>query len=95
MFPFSRLFAKYFSRLPGFPIGRRQPTCRRKKATRLMIEALEERQVPTVLFQPQFGADVSSGAGPHEQILGAWSSMYSPNVYPIFWGVFGKSTRTW
>jgi hypothetical protein len=88
MFPFSSIFARYFSRLPGFPTGRRQPSRRRKNAARLTVEALEERQVPTVLFKPLFGAEASSH--PESRVcltnFNVCSSLQSPNIYPIFWG---------
>jgi hypothetical protein len=82
MFRFSRLFTRWFAR-PGHPgIRRRPPSRRRHQAAQLAVETLEDRAVPTVLFQPVFGAqDTSFGSG----------VMHTGRVLPIFWGSYWGS----
>jgi hypothetical protein len=60
----------------------RRPASRKKdRWARLEVEGLEERTVPTVVFQPHYGPET----------LGADSQnhgMVSPPVYVIFWGAY-------
>jgi hypothetical protein len=51
---------------------------RRRERTRLEVEALEERAVPTIIVKPQFGAETTHD-DPEE-------ALSSPAVYLFFWG---------
>jgi hypothetical protein len=53
-----------------------QPTRRRSQP--LLLEALEDRTVPTVLFAPQFGTEFPAQDGGQR--------INSPNVYVVLWG---------
>jgi hypothetical protein len=67
---------------PGFPSGlkasKRSPRSRRR-ARQFDLEALEQRQVPTVMFLPNFGPETVSGTN---------DGMQNPTVDLIFSGSY-------
>ena len=77
MFRFARLFSA--------DLSCRRPSRHRPKAVRPTIEALADRDVPAVLFQPVFGPENTS-------IVGT-GIMSTTHIYPILWGATGGATR--
>jgi hypothetical protein len=69
-------FCKYLHRGPGA----RRP---RKLPRRLELETLEDRAVPTVMFNPHFGQETITDHG--------GTKLNSPPVYLIFWGSYWQS----
>ncbi len=58
----------------------------RQKARPLVLECLEERTLPAVVFNPVFGAEATRH--------GNGESLSSPHVYLIFWGKSWGGTNT-
>jgi hypothetical protein len=74
MFTFRKFFGK------SAPPRRSTHRQARRPARRsLLLEELEERRVPTVVFQPQFPKESLASNGPY-------TVLNSPTVYLIFWG---------
>jgi hypothetical protein len=67
---------------------RRDPAPQRpKRPARLGIEALEDRTVPTIVFNPVFGSETYFGGHTSN-----FTVLNSPKVYLIFWGSYWGST---
>jgi hypothetical protein len=74
-----RLFANRLRNfLPHRGLARKRP----KRPTRLGIESLEDRTVPTVVFNPVFGQETRGDPGR----TSGFPVLSSPKVYLIFWG---------
>jgi hypothetical protein len=71
------------SRWWGGRRARPQAKCFRK--ARLLVEALEERAVPTIAFTPAFGAETTSGSTSY--------SLQSPAVNLVFSGSYWTTTQ--
>ena len=50
-----------------------------RRPCRLQLESLEERVVPTVVFDPVFPKETLVGSAP-------FTTLHSPTIYLIFWG---------
>src|SRR5215469_8655404 len=70
-------------RFLSFPT-RTRPIVRRRPTTRLCLEYLEDRVVPTVLFTPQNGAENATNGG--GKMLGQTS--WGVPIYTIYWGSY-------
>src|SRR4051794_30412406 len=70
----------WFTRMAAKVKRRRQPGDAKPTRRRLplLLERLEERTVPTVLFAPQFGTESIAADGGQR--------ISSPNVYVVLWG---------
>jgi hypothetical protein len=55
-----------------------EKTVRRRQTSRLLLEQLEDRVVPTVVFDPQFPKEAVSAA--------PYTVINNPTIYLIFWG---------
>jgi hypothetical protein len=78
-------FAKWprlFSRAKRAP----SPKPRRRQSARPTIEALEERQVPTVFFQPHFPGEAETSGSQN-------AALVSPPVYLLYWGAYWGTTQ--
>jgi hypothetical protein len=53
------------------------------KQSRLVLETLEERTVPTIVFNPHFGPETTTDHG--------GPKLNSPPVYLVFWGSFWQN----
>jgi hypothetical protein len=60
-----------------------------KKRTRLELEALEDRLVPTVVFTPKFGAETLNAPG---NGAASYTTLNHPTVNLIFWGSYWTDT---
>jgi hypothetical protein len=68
--------------------NRNRPITRRRATTRLQLESLEDRVVPTVLFTPQNGAEnATNGGGP---VLG--NDDWGAPIYTVFWGSYWSTS---
>jgi hypothetical protein len=67
----------------------RQPV-RRRRAVPLMLEALEDRTTPTVIFKPAFGAETLQKTPNNDY---NFQTLSSPTVYLIFWGTYWGKHR--
>jgi hypothetical protein len=67
--------------------GNRKPN-RRPQSRRwpLQLEALEDRLVPTVVFQPTFGSEALDASSQDH-------ALQSPTVYLLFWGSYWQTTQ--
>ncbi|HLJ95041.1 MAG TPA: hypothetical protein VKU02_17830, partial [Gemmataceae bacterium] len=61
--------------------GKAKPKCQRSLP--LLLETLEDRTVPTVLFAPQFGSETPVGVVPPKD---GGQRINSPNLYAVLWG---------
>jgi len=69
------MFARLFGQsLPTYR-GANRP---RKRTRTLELECLEDRMVPTIIYNPVFG--------PETTIQDGSEHMHQPQVYLIFWG---------
>ena len=67
----------------------RRHTKRPARPARLSLQSLEDRLVPTVVFDPRFGAEsLAPPAGGAAQ----YTTLSSPPVYLIFWGSYWSTT---
>jgi hypothetical protein len=81
MFDFRKWFHKTF-RIDSRMSNRLQLAGRRE--TQLRLEQLENRTVPTVVFQPQFGAKTVNPPVPNTN----YTVLNDPEVYLHFWGPY-------
>src|SRR6516162_10742854 len=59
----------------------RSPKARAPHRSRLGLEPLEDRVVPTVVFQPNFGPEMQAPGSTY-----GGGGLVSPPVFEIFWG---------
>jgi hypothetical protein len=73
-------------------LGKCSAAARSRRRTRLQVEALEDRLVPTVVFDPQFPKE---SLVPLPSGVSNYTVLSSPTVHLIFWGMTsGSSTVT-
>src|ERR1700676_1532027 len=82
----------FLSRLLSKLKRRSKPASTKRRSLPLQVEALEQRDVPTVLFTPAFGAETvywrstnTVMSGPVTP-TGNASALQDPTYYLIFWG---------
>jgi hypothetical protein len=81
MFPFVK-WPHMFSQA-GRPRNRKP---KRPRSTRLTLEALEERQVPTVFFQPHFPGEAETAGSQN-------AALVNPSVYLLYWGPYWNTQQ--
>jgi hypothetical protein len=81
-----QVMASLFTRVASKSRPRRSESLEKRRRTSLSVEALEDRLVPTIIFNPAFGPETVTSSNPPAGSID--SALRTPTIVPVFWGQY-------